>query len=537
MKSNKIYIFLSPTCRVDRLLTLLKKGEGENVEFKEFLSLYHLKESRFQSLACQMNHRLIMGRGKAIYVVGVSDRGELKGVSEDSFNETIDVLKRIAGEIGAVISSVEKYELGEGLVGIVEIRKISREKEHILIGTAGHVDHGKSTLVGCLITGKSDDGDGATRIYLDVLKHEIERGLSADLSFAVLGFRNGRPIRMKNPLSKREKAEIVEQAEKLVSFVDTVGHEPWLRTTIRGLLGQKIDYGLLVVAANDGVMRTTKEHLGILLAMDLPVIIVITKADMVNERKLREVISSISSLLRGVGRVPYYIKTEKDVKKASNLVFSKPVVPIIITSALTLEGYSLLESMLYYLKSRKFTKEKFLMYIDRLYRVSGVGTVVSGCIRSGELKEGDEVYIGPFHDGTFKKVRVQSMEMHYYRVSKAEAGDIVGVAVKPIKFDELRRGMVLSEKEPKAVWEFEANVIVFTHPTRIKRGYEPVVHIETIAETVVFEDMDKEYLKAGDKGKVRMKFKYHPYYVFEGQKFIFREGRSKGVGEIVRVYD
>jgi len=341
---------------------------------------------------------------------------------------------------------------------------------------------------------------------------------------------------MKNPLNKREKAEVVEKAEKLISFVDTVGHEPWLRTTIRGLLGQKIDYGLLVVAANDGVMRTTKEHLGIMLAMDLPVIIAVTKADMVEEKRVREVLSSLSALLRSVGRVPYHVRSEEDVFRASELVHSKPVVPVVVTSAVTLEGYDLLEQLLYNLRPRKRARDDFLMYIDRLYRVSGVGTVVSGCVRSGEIREGEEVFIGPFHDGSFRKVRVQSMEMHYYRVERAEAGDIVGIAVKPVEFDELRRGMVLSKREPKAVWEFDANVIVFSHPTRIRRGYEPVIHVETIAETVIFEDMDREYLKAGDRGRVRIRFKYNPHHVFEGQKFIFREGRSKGVGEILRVY-
>ncbi len=522
----------------NRLFLLLKKGEGENVEFKEFLNSYHLKEGRFQSLACQMSHRLIMGRGKAIYVVGVSDSGELKGIDGKVFEETLNVLEKLAKEIGAKISSIEKYEVEKNsFVGIVEIQKKSNGKERILIGTAGHVDHGKSTLVGCLITGRADDGDGSTRIYLDVLKHEIERGLSADLSFAVLGFKDGKPIRMKNPLNKREKAEVVEKAEKLVSFVDTVGHEPWLRTTIRGLLGQKIDYGLLVVAANDGITRTTKEHLGILLAMDLPVIIVVTKADMVSEEKLKSVISSISSLLRSVGRLPYRVESEESALKASELVFSKPVVPVVVTSAVTLEGYNVLETLLYNLKSRKFAEKDFLMYIDRIYRVTGVGTVVSGCIRSGELREGDEVFLGPFHDGSFKKVRVQSMEMHYYRVEKAEAGDIVGVAVKGVKYEEIERGMVLSKKEPKAIREFDANVIVFAHPTRIKVGYEPVVHVETIAETVVFKEIDKDYLKAGDRGFVRMMFKYRPHYVFEGQKFIFREGRSKGVGEIIKTYE
>ncbi len=516
------------------LLDIIKGGERENVEFKEYLTDYHLRGSRFQELACQMNHRIIMGRGKAIYVIGVSDSGELKGIDRSRFDETVLILKEIAKEISAEVKSVEMYRIGSGYVGIVEIIK-SKAKEHIIIGTAGHVDHGKSTLIGCLITGKPDDGDGLTRIYLDTLKHEIERGLSADLHFAVFGFKNGKAIRLKNPLNKSERALVAERADKLVSFVDTVGHEPWLRTTIRGLLGQKIDYGLLVVASNDGVTRTTKEHLGILLAMDLPVIIAITKTDMVPSERVDDVIREISALLKSVGRIPFLIRDIEDVKRVSKLMERKIIVPIIRTSAVTLEGYDLLEGLLYRLPKRIVKGKDFLMYIDRIYRISGVGTVVSGSIKSGEIREGEEVYIGPFKDGSFRKVRVLSIEMHYYRVEKAEAGDIVGIAIKGVKYDELRRGMVLTRTMPNAVWEFEADVFVFTHPTIIKRGYEPVIHIETISETVVFKDMDRDYMKAGDRGRVRIRFKYNPQYVYKGQKFIFREGRSKGMGEIIRI--
>jgi elongation factor 1-alpha len=417
---------------VEKILQLVRKGEGENVEFKEFLTPYHLREGRFRQLACQMNHRIIMGKGKAIYVVGVSDSGEIKGIDERRFEETISILKELSNEIGAEISSVEQYEVNRGVVGIIEIRKLNA-KEHILIGTAGHVDHGKSTLVGCLITGKRDDGDGATRIYLDVLKHEIERGLSADVSFAVLGYRNGRAVKLKNPMSKNEKAWIVENAEKIVSFVDTVGHEPWLRTTIRGLLGQKIDYGLLVVAANDGVMRTTREHLGILLAMDLPVIVAITKIDMVDEKRVEEVVEQVARTLKSVGRIPFQIRNSLDVSKAAKLLAeNRLVVPIIKTSAVTLAGYDVLEELFFRLPKRYVADEGFLMYIDRIYRVTGVGTVVSGSVKSGEIREGEEIYIGPFQDGSFRKVRAQSIEMHYYRVDRARAGDIIGVAVKEL---------------------------------------------------------------------------------------------------------
>ena len=344
-------------------------------------------------------------------------------------------------------------------------------------------------------------------------------------------------MRLKNPMNKGEKALVVENADKLVSFVDTVGHEPWLRTTIRGLLGQKIDYGLLVVAADDGVMRTTKEHLGIMLAMDLPVIVAITKADMVSAEELEEVVQEVSSTLRMVGRVPMLVKSESDAKKASELLAeNRLVVPVIITSAITLEGYDILEKMFLHLPKRYMAERDFLMYIDKIYRVTGVGTVVSGSVKSGELREGEEVYIGPFEDGGFRKVKVQSIEMHHYRIDKAKSGDIIGAALKGMRYDELRRGMVLSRNDLNAVWEFEADVYVFTHPTLISVGYEPVMHVETISETVTFVEMDREYLKSGDRGKVKMRFKYHPQYVYEGQKFIFREGRSKGMGEITKIY-
>ncbi|MCS7130677.1 MAG: GTP-binding protein [Archaeoglobaceae archaeon] len=522
---------------MENLSMLVEKGEGENIEFKEYLSSIHLRESRFRQLACQMNHRVIMGKGKAYYVIGVSDSGEIKGLSDEKFAETIEVLRKIAVEIEAEIGTIEKYSVNGGYVGIVEILK-SNAKEHILIGTAGHVDHGKSTLVGCLISGLPDDGDGATRIFLDVLKHEIERGLSAELSFAVLGFKEGKILRLKNPMSKEEKARIVEKSDKLVSFVDTVGHEPWLRTTIRGLLGQKIDYGLLVIAANDGVMRTTKEHLGILLAMELPVIVAITKIDMVNSDKVKETISQVSNLLRSVGRIPIVVKEPKEVQKVAKFISeNKFIVPIIETSSVTLKGYDLLEELLYRLPKRYTAEKEFIMYIDKVYKVTGVGVVVSGSVKSGELREGEDVFIGPLDDGSFRQVKAMSIEMHHYRISKTKCGDVVGIALKGIRYEDIRRGMVLSKSLPKAVREFEAEVYVFTHPTLIKPGYEPVLHSETIAETVTFKAIGKGYLKAGDRDRVRIRFKYHPQCVFEGQKFIFRESRSKGMGEIIRILE
>jgi elongation factor 1-alpha len=517
---------------------LIKNGETANVEFKEYLSRkVHLEKNRRQGLASQMKYRVLNGNGRAIYLLGVADSGRVKGLSQSELDETLEVLGIVAKEAGLRIADKSILKVGESLVGKVIIERPPGGKEHLLVATAGHVDHGKSTLVGTLVSGQLDDGNGKTRIYLDTQKHEIERGLSADLSYAVYGFNSdGSVIRLKNPLNKKEKAKVVERSAKLVSFVDTVGHEPWLRTTIRGIVGQKSDYGILTIAADDGITHITKEHLGILLAMDLPVIIVITKADKVRETTSLE--KAIVELLSLVGKVPKFIRSERDLEFSPAFWETKVLVPVIVTSAKTGEGLRLLDKLLYILPKRvsEFDRNKeFLMYIDKVYKVSGVGTVVSGSIKQGVIKKGKELYLGPLRDGRFSKVKATSIEIHHFSVDTAEVGEIIGIALKALE-ESPRRGMVLTEeKNLKPIREFEADIVVLNHPTKISKGYEPVLHLETISETVIVEPLDTEFLAAGDRGRVKMSFKYNPYYVKEGQKFIFREGRSKGIGMITKI--
>jgi elongation factor 1-alpha len=411
------------------------------------------------------------------------------------------------------------------------------DDEHIVVGTAGHVDHGKSTLVGSLVTGEADDGEGGTRGFLDVQPHEVERGLSADLSYGVYGFDDDGPVRMDNPHRKSDRASVVEEADRLVSFVDTVGHEPWLRTTIRGLVGQKLDYGLLTVAADDGPTKTTREHLGILLATDLPTMVAITKADLVDEDRLREVEREVERLLREVDKTP--LRVERHGVDAAIEEISETVVPIVTTSAVTQEGLDDLDELFERLPKtagKEAQEDDFTMYVDRTYNVTGVGAVASGTIRSGTVEAGDQLLLGPLPDGQFREVEVRSIEMHYHRVDRAQAGRIVGIALKGVEEREIERGMVLlpRDADPTPVREFEAEVVVLNHPTRIGDGYEPVVHLETVSEAAAFYPENGQLLP-GDNGETRVRFKFRPYYVEEGQKFVFREGRSKGVGTVTDV--
>lgn len=501
-----------------------------------------------ESLAAQLRHRVLSGDGEATYVVGVTDDGGIAGIDHDAFSESMDVLSLLAEEAGAHIEDVQTWGIedgsvstdgggADGLVGVATVREgamLDTDGEHIVVGTAGHVDHGKSTLVGSLVTGESDDGEGVTRSYLDVQPHEVERGLSADLSYAVYGFDGEGPVRMDNPHRKSDRARVVEESDRLVSFVDTVGHEPWLRTTIRGLVGQKLDYGLLTVAADDGPTKTTREHLGVLLATDLPTIVAVTKTDAVSDDRVAEVEREVERLLRDVDRTPLLV--ERHGVDAAVEEISEDVVPVVTTSAVTMDGLDTLDELFERLPKTTAQSGPFRMYIDRSYSVTGVGAVASGTVMSGAVEAGDELLLGPMSDGAFREVEVRSIEMHYHRVDKAEAGRIVGIALKGVREADVERGMVLvpGDADPDPVREFEAEVVVLNHPTRIGDGYEPVVHLETISEAVEFHPHEGQLLP-GDSGTTTVRFKFTPYLVEEGQRFVFREGQSKGVGTVTDV--
>ena len=521
-----------------RLERALERGESTdgNVEFKTRLDPeVHLADGRFESLAAQLRHRVLSGDGEALYVVGVTDDGGLAGISPSAFSESMDVLSLIAQEADAHIETVETRGVGDGLVGIATVvdgRAWPVDDDHLVIGTAGHVDHGKSTLVGTLVTGEADDGQGATRAYLDRKPHEVERGLSADISYGVYGFDGDEPVRLDNPDRKSDRAAVVKRADRVVSFVDTVGHDPWLRTTIRGIVGGKLDYGLLVVAADDGVTATTREHLGILLATELPTIVAITKRDMVTEERLETTVDEVERTLREVGRTP--LPTARHGVEGAIDELSDHVVPVVVTSAVTGTGLDELDALFRQLPKRAGEDGAFRMYIDRVYTVTGVGPVASGTIRSGAVEAGDRLTLGPLPEGRFVDVEARSIEMHYHRVDRAEAGQIVGIALKGVDASVLARGMVLepADADPTPVRSFKAEAMVLNHPTKITAGYEPVVHLETVSEAARFEPAG-DHLLPGDTGRTRIRFKFRPYLVEEGQRFVFREGKSKGVGTVV----
>jgi elongation factor 1-alpha len=213
-------------------------------------------------------------------------------------------------------------------------------------------------------------------------------------------------------------------------------------------------------------------------------------------------------------------------------------VPIIRTSAVDKTGIDTLDELFSNLPKTRLEDDNgdFKMYIDKTYVVEGVGTVVSGTIMSGSVTSGDDVYLGPTSEGGFIDTKARSIEIHYHQVDEANAGQLVSIALQNIDEDQVRRGMVLTDSESNPVREFEAEVVILNHPTRVAEGYEPVVHLETVNETVQMEPENPPLLP-GDNGTAKLRFKFNPYLVEEGQRFVLREGESKGVGTVTEIIE
>ncbi|MFZ3062914.1 MAG: selenocysteine-specific translation elongation factor [Actinomycetota bacterium] len=260
---------------------------------------------------------------------------------------------------------------------------------NLVVGTAGHIDHGKTALVKAL-----------TGTDTDRLKEEKERRISIDIGFASL----------------------ILPCGQVLDIVDVPGHEKFIRNMLRGVFG--VDIAMLVVAADDGPMPQTREHLDILTLLNVKCgLVVITKIDLVDEELLEMVRQDVIELVRGT-------------------VFERG--PILSFSAKTGHGTDQIKCALDE-ASRKATERSkdrpFRLPIDRVFTMSGFGTVVTGTIASGWVEEGSSAELNPSGLGT----RVRMIQIHGQRVKRAEAGQRVGINLSNVSLNHVKRGMVVGQ--------------------------------------------------------------------------------------------
>lgn len=251
----------------------------------------------------------------------------------------------------------------------------------------------------------------------------------------------------------------------MISFSDLAGHEKYLRTTVFGLLSSSPDYCLLMVAANNGLVGMSKEHLGIALALNVPVMVIITKIDICPANILQETITQINKIMRSPGarKLPTYITNYEECVNTASQFISKRICPVFQVSNVTGENLDLVRAFLNILPHHGHynSDAPFEFSVSDTFSVPFVGTVVSGIVRAGIIHEGDSVLVGPDSLGQFMPTAVRSIERKRIKVQAASAGQSASFALKKVKRRDVRKGMVLLPKlegqpTPKVYRDFVA---------------------------------------------------------------------------------
>ena len=390
--------------------------------------------------------------------------------------------------------------------------KFIRDKEHVNVGTIGHVDHGKTTLTAALTKCMAEKFGGEKRDFseIDNAPEEKARGITISTSHV----------------------EYVS-AKRHYAHVDCPGHADYVKNMITG--AAQMDGAILVVSAADGPMPQTREHIVLARQVGVPYIVVfLNKADMVDDAELLELVElEVRDLL-------------------SSYKFPGDDTPIIVGSALkALEGdmsdlgvpavLKLVEAMDSYIPAPERAIDKpFLMPIEDVFSISGRGTVVTGRIERGIVKVGEEVAIVGIKDTV--KTTCTGVEMFRKLLDEGRAGDNVGVLLRGTKREDVERGQVLAK--PGSITPhttFEAEIYVLSKEeggrhTPFFDGYRPQFYFRTtdVTGSVALPE-DIKMVMPGDNVKVTITL-HVPVAMDDGLRFAVREGgRTVGAGVVAKI--
>ena len=246
--------------------------------------------------------------------------------------------------------------------------------------------------------------------------------------------------------------------------------------------------------------------------------------------------------MKDIGKIPIVIRSIDEINPVVKEIGHGVIVPILPISALEPESLRILTDLLRSIPSNsnnKFITDTARAYVDKVYRgIKGTNVVVTGTVRSGVFKQGQNVMVGPDKNNQFHEGRLFSIEMFKSRISTVKAGDLFGFDIKEVDKHSIRRGQIITdpEEEVGSCKEFEANIIVTRHPTKISVGYSPVLQAHTIQQTVVLKKIyDAEFLSVGDFARVRLEFLMYPEAVGVDDKIVLREANTRAIGTIVEV--
>ncbi|HOW24601.1 MAG TPA: selenocysteine-specific translation elongation factor [Bacteroidales bacterium] len=341
---------------------------------------------------------------------------------------------------------------------------------HLILGTAGHVDHGKTALIKAL-----------TGIDCDTHKEEKERGITINLGFAHLDLPSGENI----------------------GIVDVPGHRDFIRTMVAGAYG--IDLVMLVIAADSGVMPQTVEHLNIIRSLGIQTgLVALTKADLADDETLELARLEVMEFLEGT---PFE---------------HAPIVPV---SAVTGTGLDVLVNEIDALIPGipdKPAGAVFRMYIDRLFHMKGQGYVVTGTVMNGSVKTGDELYLLP---GVDKELKVRQIQRHGKSVSAVCAGDRAALNLSGISAEDFERGVVLSGQRLPSTLMTDASLILFSEAENLSIWSQVIFLTGTLKCKARIHLLDKDQLMPGGSALVQIHLD-KPAFLMNGDHYVIRNSSN-----------
>ncbi|XP_028266514.1 GTP-binding protein 1-like [Parambassis ranga] len=521
-------------------------GESaDHLDLSSKLVLVSPTGEQYDSLLRHLRERIDEGCGETIYVVGMGSDGGDYGLNEKDMDASVATVQSLCEQIEAdLILLRERTDTGGKIQDYLIRRRVGEQDFlEVRVAVVGNVDAGKSTLLGVLTHGELDNGRGFARQKLFRHKHEMESGRTSSVGNDILGFdQEGQVVNKPDSHGGGlDWTKICEKSSKVITFIDLAGHEKYLKTTVFGMTGHLPDFCMLMVGSNAGIVGMTKEHLGLALALNVPVFVVVTKIDMCPANILQETLKLLQRLLKSPGcrKIPVLVQNKDDVIVTASNFSSERMCPIFQISNVTGENMDLLKMFLNLLSSRTTfnNDEPAEFQIDDTYSVPGVGTVVSGTTLRGLIRLNDTLLLGPDPLGTFIPIAVKSIHRKRMPVKEVRGGQTASFALKKIKRSSIRKGMVMVSPKlmPQATWEFEAEILVLHHPTTISPRYQAMVHCGSIRQTATILSMNKDCLRTGDKATVHFRFIKTPEYLHCDQKLVFREGRTKAVGTVTKL--
>ncbi|RKP21507.1 P-loop containing nucleoside triphosphate hydrolase protein [Rozella allomycis CSF55] len=564
--------------------------EKDNIEYK--YKLKNLSEERIEELATQMNWRLT-GTGNAFYEIGVEDDGSCVGLSKEDLKVSLRTLGRVCKRVHATIVTVREIQIqkSNNYIAEVWIRQKLAEHLHIVetrIAVLGDTRVGKSTLIGVFSQGELDDGRGKARLNMLRHRHEILTGRTSSMTYEVLGFdESGNIVNQKtrqksedifgfgdDEISRKMWGDILKESVKVVSLIDLAGHEKYVRSTLSGFMQCKPDYALVVISAlSENLSELTKEHFEMSRIFHIPIIVALTKVDLVDDENLLRILSKIERFAESIKFKISLVENLNQLEPTASLSVI-PIVPVSCTDS-THKGLEILQKLLFNLPKNEqlalnTSPHEVEFLIEDIFEIYQIGIVVAGKLNKGFINANDQrtFYIGPDRKGDYRPIKINSIHCQRVSVNLLKEDESGSLAIFGVERSVVRKGMIIVSSDPKlspfkSFFEIEAEVSVLSSRKTIFPNHKGFLHIGAVKQAATLKEVvkimsterDKEVslkksrsgsslklttpigINKGDRATVNFKFSVSPEYVTKGSRLLFRDGNVKIIGFVTQIIE